>query len=76
MGFSREVYWSGLPFPSLGDLSKLGIEPASPVSALAGGFFTTEALKHLCHFNFPGLDYPLAFLWKFSFSTPPVLRVD
>ena len=32
MGFSRQGYWSGLPFPSLGDLHDPGIEPASPVS--------------------------------------------
>ena len=38
MGFPRQEYWSELPFPSPGDLSDLGIEPASP--ALAGGFFT------------------------------------
>ena len=30
MGFSRQEYWSGLPFPSLGDLSDPGIEPGSP----------------------------------------------
>ena len=41
MGFSRQEYWSGLLFPSPGDLPHLGIEPASP--ALAGGFFTTES---------------------------------
>ena len=29
MGFSRQEYWSGLPFPP-GDLSNLGIEPVSP----------------------------------------------
>ena len=41
MGFSRqEEYWSGLPFPSPGDLPDPGTEPASPV--LAGRFFTTE----------------------------------
>ena len=39
-GFPRQEYWSGLPFPSPGDLSDPGIEPMSP--ALAGGFFTTE----------------------------------
>ena len=39
MGFSRQEYWSGLPFPSLGDLPHPGIKPMSP--ALAGGFFTT-----------------------------------
>ena len=30
MGFSRKEYWSGLPFPSPGDLSNPGIEPRSP----------------------------------------------
>ena len=40
MGFSRQEYWSGLPFPSLGDLPDAGIKPASPT--LTGGFFTTE----------------------------------
>ena len=43
MGFSRQEYWSGLPFPPLQDLPNPGIEPTSPASpALAGGFFTTE----------------------------------
>ena len=45
MGFSRQKYWSGLPFPPPGDLPDLGIEPKSPASpALGGGFFTTETL--------------------------------
>ena len=39
MGFSRQEYWSGLPFPSPGDLPNSGVKPMSP--ALAGGFFTT-----------------------------------
>ena len=30
MEFSRQEYWSGLPFPSPGDLSDPGIEPKSP----------------------------------------------
>ena len=30
MGFSRQEYWSGLPFPSPGDLPNSGIEPRSP----------------------------------------------
>ena len=43
MEFPRQEYWSGLPFPSPGDLSKPGIEPVSLTSpALAGRFFTTE----------------------------------
>ena len=38
--FSRQEYWSGLPFPTLGDLPNEGIEPASLASpALAGEFF-------------------------------------
>ena len=42
MGFPRQEYWSGLPFPPLGHLSNPGIELASLTSpALAGGFFTT-----------------------------------
>ena len=41
MGFSRQEYQSGLPFPSPGDLPHPGIEPASPASpALAGEFLT------------------------------------
>ena len=30
MEFSRQEYWSGLPFPSPGDLPKPGIKPGSP----------------------------------------------
>ena len=42
MGFSRQEYWRGLPFPSPGDLPNPGMGPRSPASpALAGGFFTT-----------------------------------
>ena len=41
--FPRQEYWSGLPFPTPGDLLNTGIEPVSPGSpALAGRFFTTE----------------------------------
>ena len=45
MGFSGQEYWSGLPFPSPGDIPDPGVEPGSP--ALAGGFFTTEPLGKL-----------------------------
>ena len=40
MGFPRQEYWSGLSFPSPGDLPDPGIESTSP--ALTGRFFTTE----------------------------------
>ena len=39
-GISQARVWSGLPFPSPGDLPDPGIKPGSP--ALTGGFFTTE----------------------------------
>ena len=43
MGLSRKEYWSGLPCPSLGDLSDPGTEPTSLMSpVLAGVFFTTS----------------------------------
>ena len=43
MEFSRQEYWSGLPFPSPGHLPNPGIKPVSLMSpALAGGFFTTS----------------------------------
>ena len=42
MEFSRQEYWSRVPFPSLGYLPDPGVEPSSLVSpALAGGLFTT-----------------------------------
>ena len=44
MGFPRQEYWSGLPFPSPGDLLDPGIEPTS--SAMIGRFFTYKI--HLC----------------------------
>ena len=46
IGFSSQEYWTGLPFPLLGDLADPGIEPVSPKSpALAGGFFNTEPFR-------------------------------
>ena len=39
----KQEYWSGLSFPTPGDLPDTGIKPKSLVSpALVGGFFTTE----------------------------------
>ena len=48
VGFSRQEYWSGLPFPSPADLPDPGIKPTSLMSpALAGRFFTTGAISDL-----------------------------
>ena len=74
VGFPMQEYWSGLPFPSPGDLPDPGIELMSLVSlALAGRFFTTSTtwnyslcVVHLCVYifrkqnigNFKGTDEP------------------
>ena len=49
MEFSRQVYWSGLPFPSPGDLPDPGIKPVSP--ALSGRFFTAKPPGKPTSFN-------------------------
>jgi len=40
MGFPKQEYWNGLPFPTPGDLPEPEIKPISLASA--GGFFTAE----------------------------------
>ena len=65
MGFSRQEYWSGLPFLIHGDLPNPRIEPVSSVSpALAGKFFTTEPygkpyIRTLRHHTITELIYSL-----------------
>ena len=49
MGFSRQEDWSGLPFPSPGDLPRPGTEATSP--ALAGRFLTSEPPGKLFKLN-------------------------
>ena len=51
MGFSRQEYWSGLPFPSPGDLPDPGIKPGSP--ALQARSLLSEPLGKLpeCHWE-------------------------
>ena len=50
MGFPRQEYWSGFPFPSAGDHPDPGMEAASP--SLAGEFFSTEPpRKPTCDFK-------------------------
>ena len=52
MGFARQEYWSGLPFPSPGNLPDPGIEPLS--RALVGGLFTAEppGKPQICYYSF------------------------
>jgi len=54
MGFPRQEYWNGFPFPTPGDVPDLGIEPDTGIKpespVLAGRFFTTEPSgKPFCH---------------------------
>ena len=60
MGFPRQKYWSGLPYPSPGDLPNLGIKLASP--ALTVGFSTTEP---------PGSPV----MKSFVMNSPPLLHI-
>ena len=56
MGFSRQEYWSGLPFPSPGDLPDPGIKPRSPDCR--------QILDHLSHQGSPFHDSA----WLYSYS--------
>ena len=60
MGFSRQECWSGLPFPSPGDLPDLGIEPRSPAlqadalpSEPPGKPSILNSIKNKCGFSAP-----------------------
>ena len=54
MGFSRQEYWSGLPFPSPGDLLDPGIKPGSPalqVDSLPLSHQVSRGLLHILLFT-------------------------
>ena len=76
MGFSRQEYWRGLPFPSPREFPNPGIKPTSLVSpALTSGFFTimppgkplsglgkaSDGVRHICC------------CWRPSFHSPLIL---
>ena len=73
MEFSRQEYWSGLPFPTTGDLADLGTETASLASpALAGRFLTAAPSgKPLFFFTFHLIFFPLFILTLFSLPLLP-----
>ena len=48
MEFSRQEYWSGLPFPSLGDLAHPGIKPGSPALQADSLLSEPPGKPHLC----------------------------
>ena len=78
MGVPRQEYWSGLPFPSPGDLPGPRIEPVYPASpALAGRFFTTAPLvKPFYTMPFRKIYYSPTYMSFFiavpTIPTPPV----
>ena len=51
MGFSRQEYWSALPFPSPGDLPYPGVEPGSP--ALQADAQINNNYNFKCFWHFP-----------------------
>ena len=74
MRFPRQEYWSGLPFPSPGDLPNPGIKPGSP--ALAGGLFTIEPRgKARCPSKHPSLPLHLRYLVKCLQNVGPLKQV-
>ena len=62
MGFLRQEYWSGLPFPSPGYLPDPGLKSTS--LALAGRFSTTEPPGKLQYFSRPGILW----IWYVSYA--------
>ena len=72
LGFFRQEYWSGLPFPSPGDLADPGIEPESPVSpALLVDSLPTEPLGKPLEPS--GNSHFYYGTWKFSPASLPLL---
>ena len=72
MGFSRQEYWSGLPYPPPGDLSDPGIKPTSLTSlALAGGFFTASARG-----GRPRVLLVTFYTWQISNSTMDTTQLE
>ena len=67
MGFSRQEYWSGLPFPSPGDLPDPGIKPRSP--ALQADALTSEPQGKPFH-SFMKVPY------NYCISISPFISVD
>ena len=85
MEFSSQEYWSGLPFPSPGDLPSSGTEPTFLMSpALAGRFFTTSTTWDAHYTLCPRDDDPISedgnssnsvYLLKFFVNFPNYFRI-
>ena len=77
MGFSRQEYWSGLPFPSPGDLPNPGIEPRSP--ALQADASPSKPLlqlsKPLIQFSIVGWSYVPSLLFTWGQTMVEVVKI-
>ena len=71
MGFSRQKYWSGLPFPSPGNLLDPGIEPESP--ALQVDSLPTELWRKLL--SYEGMPRPCAWGHTLTVSRLSLLSI-
>ena len=81
MGFSRQEYWSGLPFPSPGDLPNAGIELGSPALQAGSMNFLTPHLSGCSSISlfFRAKTLPIFFILPshppFSYTTPLPARL-
>ena len=67
MGFSRQEYWSGLPFPSPGHLPDAGIKPAFAALQADSSPLSHLAIIHIVYLLF------LRFFWRRQWHPTPVL---
>ena len=74
MGFSRQEYWSGLPFPPPGDLPDPGIKPASlMLPALAGRFLSSSEKPIYNHRNEQSCEFALTITHYYMKTSIPSL---
>ena len=77
MGFPRQEYWNGLPFPSPGDHPDPEIKPPSPASpALAGGLFTIVSPGKPLIFLNPNLIFFLCGICYYQFHVLSLLNIS
>ena len=72
MGFPRQEYWSGVPFPSPENLPDPGFEPTCLLSpALASGFFTTSATQEAPYIHISPASWIFPTLLRSLFNAMP-----
>ena len=73
MGFSRQDYWSGLPFPSPGDLPNSRIEPGSPT--FQADALTSEPPHNWTHFITIKAQFVKKLYFAFLYLTLCLLKI-